>query len=188
MTPNGNLDYIEDKTQKNMKSNIKWPIPEEVSAKEKVFEKDGVLRSKGRVLGYCRVGVNLQTLWNSLGSVNKGTKHDRLQQYLDIFQHDKFIVAYKNQQRTYFVVLKEGANTSDILCAWMFVMLVAKSRISEERQDTFETLEKTRKLLVRIWPEIMKRLGEAGWDLEIDAIQTRSGARIRIKEELQDVH
>jgi hypothetical protein len=34
----------------------------------------------------------------------------------------------------------------------------------------------------------MKRLGEAGWDLEIDAIQTRSGARIRIKEELQDVH
>jgi len=184
MTLNTKLEHIESKIQTIMPSKIKWPIPGEVSAKEKVFEKDGVLRSKGRVLGYCRIGVTLQTLLNSLGSVNKDTKHDRLQQHLDIFQHDKFIVAFEDEQKTYFVTLKEGANTSDILCAWMFVLLVANSRISEDRQDIFDTLEKTHKLVVGIWPEIIKRLGEVGWDLVVDGIQTRSGARIRIKEEL----
>lgn len=81
----------------------------------------------------------------------------------------------------YFIVLKEHATTTTILSAWLFALLHAKNQNPDRGKDFFEGLEWTRRVIGKIWPEVEEKLRRAGWDLDVGAIETTSGTRIRMK-------
>ncbi|EKD13834.1 DUF647 domain-containing protein [Drepanopeziza brunnea f. sp. 'multigermtubi' MB_m1] len=167
--------------------------PEEVQLKERVFERDGVLRWNGQqVLGYCRLGVKLQDVLDCLSRSNEVTGStssptSRLRELLDIFQEEQYLIWYDEQRKTFLVVLDDESNAVAQLAAWMFALSFAKERMGMEKTETQKTgmekdfmdaLRKERSYMARVQVGIFEMLGSK-WDLETGALETKSGVRIR---------
>ena len=167
-----------------------WPEPESVMLQERVFERDGVLRWKGKVLGYCKLGVDLGSVIKCFGSGNAVTGSHlsdtatTLSKLFDVFKYEKYVVWYDEPRKTFLVVLEEGAETCDMLSAWMFALWFAKSG-KPPSKTMMEALGHTAAYMRSIDREIFQRLGELDWDLETGAMETKSGVRIRRPENLK---
>lgn len=161
-----------------------WPTPESVNKKEKVFERDGVLRVKGRRVGYCKVGVSLQCIIDTMSRGNKTAYVPALEFLLAVFRDEKYIVWFDKVSKTYLIVLKEGVASKDILAAWMLVLLMehGKGYGAGEREDVIVRLDKCRGYVRELREAVFRNLEKEGWDLEVGALETRSGYRIRTKE------
>jgi hypothetical protein len=161
------------------------PSPEHVRIQEKVFERDGILRVDGECVGYCRVGDNLQSIIDTLdpGDVRQGDRGTKLQRLLKIFQHEDYIIGFDEPRDMYLIILKEKATTASILRAWLLVLLVATQRAKgkHEDEDVVDILARSYRYVTHIKESLFRQLGEAGWDLEVGAMETRSGCRIRFK-------
>ncbi len=166
-----------------------YPKPEEVRLQERVFERDGVLRWKGEVLGYCKLGVNLKTVLDRFGrSDSKTGSHSGYQmrefsRLLEVFEDCRYIVWYDESRKTFLVVLEDGAGPVTMLSAWMFALQFAKYGKSKESGSLIEAMEVTRSYLSQIEDELIQRVGE-NWDLKVSAMETQSGTRIRMKDKL----
>lgn len=97
------------------------PTLNDIRRRERVFEEDGVLRWNGEILGYCRVGVDLQTLLKCFsdenqvtGSYTESTDFGRL---LAIFNDVPYIIWYDESNRMFLVVLDKDAKPESELCA-----------------------------------------------------------------------
>jgi len=169
---------------------MEWPEPESVMLQERVFERDGVLRWKGKVLGYCKLGVDLGSVIKCFGSGNAVTGSHlsdtatTLSKLFDVFKYEKYVVWYDEPRKTFLVVLEEGAETCDMLSAWMFALWFAKSG-KPPSKTMMEALGHTAAYMRSIDREIFQRLGELDWDLETGAMETKSGVRIRRPENLK---
>lgn len=169
---------------------MEWPEPESVMLQEKVFERDGVLRWKGTVLGYCKLGTDLGSVIKCFGKGNAVTgSHlsdtaSTLSQLFDVFKYEKYVIWYDEPRKTFLVVLEEGAETTDMLSAWMFALWFAKSG-KPPGKTTMEALDHTAVYIRSIDGEVFQRLGELDWDLETRAMETRSGVRTRRPENLK---
>jgi len=166
---------------------LKYPSPKEISAQESVFERDGVLRWNGEVLGYCRLGVSLQTILNcfsrrdqTTGSHTESETIDFLK-LLDVFSDAGYIVWYDVPSKTFLVVMEEGANTLTQLSAWMFALQFAKFEKIKDNQSLIEALGQTRNWISQFELNIFRHLGEMGWDLDVGALEVQSGTRIKVK-------
>ncbi|KAH6722322.1 vitamin B6 photo-protection and homoeostasis-domain-containing protein [Leptodontidium sp. MPI-SDFR-AT-0119] len=170
---------------------MQWPEPGAIKLQERVFERDGVLRWKGEVLGYCKLGVDFGAIVKcfSKGNTITGSQvtenSSTISQLFEVFKHEKYIIWYDEPQKTFLVVLEDGAETCDMLSAWMFALFFAKEgKLANEK--LLETLERTAVYIRSIDGEVFQRLGELGWDLDTGAMETKSGVRIRRPKHLKE--
>jgi hypothetical protein len=171
---------------------VVWPSPEDVRVKERVFEKDGVLRYRGVCKGHCRVGVSLQDIITSMHAASSHKQNSKsssvteasLERLLVMFEKVKYVVWYDAKDDIYLVVLKEGAGTTDVLEAWMLAVVMARrrSRNDDDGKEAIVKVERARAYVGAVRQLVFSGLKDQGWDLQVGAMETRSGCRIRIKE------
>ncbi|KAL3427711.1 DUF647 domain-containing protein [Phlyctema vagabunda] len=164
--------------------------PDAVSLQERVFERDGVLRWKGGgILGYCRLGVDLQTILNQLDRPHEKTNSRKasLVRLVGLYKDEGYILWYDSLKRTYLIVLKHDATTTVQLRAWMHALYSAKQGIPPalEAEAFFDHFQRTLTDIHTIVEKnkLFARLELAGWDLDIGAMETRSGTRILLRKE-----
>ncbi|KAF2127305.1 DUF647-domain-containing protein [Dothidotthia symphoricarpi CBS 119687] len=174
----------------------KVPSPTDVSKRERIFERDGALRwVDDSIVGYCRVGVTLEALLNSISPRHKRTGSrdllaDKISDLLDIFADEAYVLWFAVHESKALIVLKEGCTPKDQLQAWTHALLLAQTvqrqQVARENRDkddrpSFEdglvelrrTLEKTR----GAFGAYAERLRDKGWDLDVAALETQGGTR-----------
>ncbi|PQE26248.1 DUF647 domain-containing protein [Rutstroemia sp. NJR-2017a BBW] len=188
---------------KNRTTQLTVLTPEEVSLQERIFERDGVLRWRGGpALGWCRIGVPLSEILSCLAqamtsgayksSSDSGSKSVTIEQLLAVYETQGYIMWYDRATKTCLVVLKSGTQSIVHLDAWMHALLFVKDIEAAEKMG--EEVGGDEAVLGRLQRTLAQVLGcrreagfygvleEAGWDLEVGAMETRSGTRIRVAE------
>ncbi|CAG8955628.1 hypothetical protein HYFRA_00009582 [Hymenoscyphus fraxineus] len=184
---------------KNKDVGLKLLTPEEVSHQERIFEKDGVLRSSdfrlGRndIRGHCSIGVPLQKI---LSLFNRRVLHveiapsPRLSEFpalLDVYKNEGYIMMCSiiaGMRPAYYIVVKEGAENRDLLKGWLHALyhttLWTVGR--KEGESVIEGLERTRREVEGLLEtyNVFEELERVGWDINTGALETRSGTRVRI--------
>lgn len=162
--------------------------PKQVSAKERIFEHDGILRdADDKCLGYCKIGVPAYELLERLGMTDRLTRatnlpDGRLLQLLNLFEDESYIVYLEHPSDTACILLKKGSDTAVQLKAWYHALLLARQtkQGSKSGRDSMDAVRKTLVAVRKDWQKVQARLGEAGWDLETAALETTSGSRVSI--------
>lgn len=173
--------------------------PSDVSKRERVFERDGVLRwANDEIVGYCRIGVSLHTLLSLFGRRHRLTGSLDLQgikmsELLDIFADEAYILWPASPDYEALIVLKDGCAPIDQLKAWAHALLLARKRRrgrgSGGKQDDSDvsvvtarlaelrlTLKDTQDLLIKY----AEALRDKGWDLNVAVLETRAGTRAEV--------
>lgn len=169
--------------------------PQQASQKERIFEHDGVLRDQdGRRIGICHIGVSLQTIMRCLAQPTTVTgatigSGPGLRDVIDLFAEEPYMLWREGENA--FITLKSGSTTKDALKAWYHALILANDSTRHDQKEdkdnptTASDLEK-RKLrdvargLRRVNETFAKhaeRLLEASWDLDVAALETKSGTR-----------
>lgn len=170
--------------------------PKETSAREKVFEKDGVLRWNGRALGYCKIGISFSQMLSRLSSspiVSASHNTPLLASLLDIFREEKYILLpdyYAPSQRTAtsLIVLKDTADTKAQLKAWMHALYAADEAMrSRVPKDLIFGSVLEGKISLADFNQVLNKVGGleklfegSGWDIDTGALETKSGFRISV--------
>ena len=184
----GQISTLDDKAQKSMFSRMRILTPEQVSAQERIFERDAVLRGgRDEILGYCRFGVQLREILDLIAKRNRttgsftGAESLGFAKLVKIFKDEGHIMWYDAPHKTLLIVLKEPTCTKDQLVAWMHALYFAmQEKQSDDGGDLLiEALEHTRKQVTSLVASgLWDALRSAGWDLETGALETKSGTRI----------
>ncbi|KAG9627220.1 DUF647-domain-containing protein, partial [Aureobasidium melanogenum] len=160
--------------------------PKQVSAKERIFEHDGILRDvDDKCLGYCKIGVPAYELLERLGRTDRLTRATNipdgrlLLQLVELFEEESYIVYLEHQSDTTCILLKKGSDTTAQLKAWYHALLLARQTEQGFKggKDSMDALQSTLVAVRKDWQKVQARLGEAGWDLETAALETTSGSR-----------
>ncbi|KAL6707208.1 hypothetical protein ACN47E_004755 [Coniothyrium glycines] len=183
----------------NMMQNGRVLRPAEVAKRERIFDRDGILRwSDDKIIGRCKIGVSLHTLLSHVGSQRKDTgsldsRAVSMPALLAVFADEGYIMwpGYSPDDEC-LIVLKDGCTTIDQLKAWthaLSVMKVAQERSSEDKQEGNDvsqvtarlteierTLEETRNL----FENYSETLKDQGWDLDVVALGTRPGTTVHV--------
>lgn len=170
--------------------------PRQVSRRERVFERDGVLRwSDNVVVGYCRIGVSLQTLLSCMGLRNGRTGSLDLHgvtmsEVLDVFVDEAYLLWPASSADHVLVVLKEGCTPMDQLKAWAHALSVAKrlpstwgKPVADRPSLARDRLAEVRRTLVdtrTMFERYAAAMRDAGWDLDVAALETRAGTRVKM--------
>jgi len=177
--------------------------PKEVSKRERVLEKSGVLRWGNSVIGFADVGVQFATILTSLieGDGTTGSvDHDasgcrRIQELASIFHKEKYLFWPTTTGRRgsssslprVHICLKTGASANDQVRAWSHALNVAKElsrrRSRGEHNGYYERIglvQATMGEMEKTFADVAKRLAEKGWDLDTACIETRSGFRVAV--------
>jgi hypothetical protein len=138
----------------NNDEQLKFLRPSEVAQRERIFERDGILRwrsspqssflSSPQKLGFCRIGCSLQDLKSSLLSIDSNsisTTTLPISQIIDIFKDEDYMLAtttpvipsivyskrkkFSSSSVQMTVILKKGCTTTTQLKAWTHALLVA---------------------------------------------------------------
>jgi len=166
--------------------------PQEVSKRERIFERDGVLRwTHDRVIGYGIIGVSLERLMQGLGQSHKGTRSVHLQggdfaRLLDVYRSELYLLWFDPTISTIYVVLKRGSTPQTHLKAWCQGLLVAQKAATQNENQSeilgFDAIIDTYEQMSKRFDEHFVRLKAAGWDVDVSALETRSGTRIERKQ------
>ncbi len=109
---------------------------------------------------------------------------------LKVFQKERYIswFYHKSSPSTapprFLVVLKEGADTKTQLKGWFHALVCAK-KLERSKSDVIlppliilkETLDEVN----TFWGRLVIDLEEAGWDLNVGALETRPGTRVSVE-------
>ncbi|KAF2471508.1 DUF647-domain-containing protein, partial [Lindgomyces ingoldianus] len=183
--------------------------PTEVSKRERIFERDGVLRwaaaagGRDQIVGHCSIGERLETILARLGprhgcerTGSRVLQAIKLSELLRLFDDQAYILWFDQSESEARIVLKEGATPIDKLQAWSQALLLARrSRIrsrataktaqgqpdendrsvSEEGQRLLAELRLTMEEIRKTFDVHTESLRNAGWDLDLGALETRPG-------------
>jgi hypothetical protein len=164
--------------------------PSDVSKRERIFERDGVLRwADDHLIGHCSIGVTLGTLMRSLGpqhgrtgSLNMQTI--KLSELMLVFKDEAYILWFDHKQSEAMIVLKQDCTPLDQLKAWTHALLLAQRLRAKasppEKNDGLADLRSSLDEVGRTFDTLAERLRGAGWDLEIAALETRAGTRATV--------
>ncbi|KAF2635118.1 DUF647-domain-containing protein [Massarina eburnea CBS 473.64] len=168
--------------------------PTEVSQKERIFEWDGVLRwADDKVIGHCSIGVPMQTLLCRMGLRHEQTGTVKLQgikmsDLMHIYRSQTFVLWTCSAGTV--IVLKQGCTPTEQLKAWTQALLLAqRARVKPADRKTGDDtpggrlaeLRSTLDEAVGIVDGHETRLREAGWDVDVAALETRAGQRIEVE-------
>lgn len=175
--------------------------PTEVSRRERVFERDGVLRwADDCIIGYCTVGASMEQLLRSLStnSAARGDHHSRearqlqaqgLPDVLQLYAAEAYLLWFA--QSRLIIILKDGCTAVDSLKAWTQALMLAQRLRSEtghsslatkERslQDNLTVAKSTLEATTQLFTTCTERLKREGWDLDTAALETRAGLRVTV--------
>ncbi|KAF2399224.1 DUF647-domain-containing protein [Trichodelitschia bisporula] len=151
----------------------KMLTPQQVSRRERIFERSGVLRwADDHMVGHGKIGVSLGDLIRSLGGSGA-----TLTELLDLYADEAYILWFDPHSSTAHIVLKQGCTPEQQLKAWCQGLLLAKK--TSEAGSSTEGAETLREI-TRVFSEYSRRLRVAGWDLNSAALETRSGTRVKV--------
>ena len=164
------------------------PTPQEVSAQERIFERDGVLRAKDdRILGHCTVGVPMKRLLAAISTAEQhaSTKSLKisderlLSQMLDLHNDAPYIMWHDaSSPRRIIVVLKKGATARETLVAWWQALLLVQSDTRAGSAEEMKAWMSTRDEAKELFDKYQEQLTAKGWDLDTAALETTAGARV----------
>ena len=164
--------------------------PQEVSALERIFERDGILRwNGGKGLGHAVIGGSLNDLLHSAGEATvTGAVRDSnlLTKAIEKFKDDTYIIGYDVSQRKAHIVLKENASPQHQLKAWAIVLYAACKLHSQSLPTSASPevilglLKETQDELSGKWEFFLEQLKMKGWDTGISNLETSSGVRISL--------
>jgi hypothetical protein len=170
----------------------KVPTPQHVSKCERIFERDGVLRwNNNRIIGRGHIGVSLGRLIGgfSISSESTGAIHlqsKKLFRLLSIYKDEGYVLWFDLSSSTALIALKQGSSSQAHLKAWCQGLLIAKEVEKNKHgshADVFTIIADTLVRTTKLFEEYPRRLGAEGWDLNIAALETHSGRRLRWKQE-----
>jgi hypothetical protein len=174
------------------------PTPADVSKRERIFERDGVLRwVDDTIVGHCRIGVSLEVLLSRLGPQHKQTGSldllaIKISEILEVFDDEAYVLWFGDSELDLLIVLKHGCTPIDQLIAWCHALLLAQrlrnqvpvgkpgrgnTSLKERLAETKRSLADTRE----IFAKYKEMLGQKGWDLDVGALETRAGTRAVIE-------
>ncbi|KAF1939737.1 DUF647-domain-containing protein [Clathrospora elynae] len=175
--------------------------PDDVSKRERVFERDGVLRwINDEILGYCRIGVSLQEMLGRIGSRHTQTgsldlRGVNMSELLDVFADEAYILwpACSSDYEA-LIVLKHGCTPVDQLKSWAHALLLARRQrghslrgkphdddASELKNRLIAELRQTLEDTRDVFEKYVGGLKDKGWDLDVAALETRTGTRAQIE-------
>jgi len=168
--------------------------PAEVSARERIFERDGALRwLDDSILGHCSIGVSVGTMLSHLGRRHKRSGSLDLQgihlsDLVRLYQDEAYVLWSHGSDAV--ILLKQDCAPVDQLKAWAQALLLARKEIMGRQPKDVEhdtsggrlaelrfALEEAQKL----FRKYETKLREAGWDLDVAVLETRPGVRIQIE-------
>ena len=178
--------------------------PIEISRQESIFDNNGVIRgADGNILGHCKIGVSFGELLDRLteqkrSTGSRTTTDQTLAQLLSIYQQAPYVLWLDKKSQEVLILLKQGCTAIDGLQAWYSAFLVLKraqmrkhlSRSQSDKipqqqslapdghQETLATLEDVQAYVTERFPQIKDLLSDAGFDLDVAVLETRSGTRI----------
>ena len=173
--------------------------PSAVSQRERVFERDGVLRwADGATVGHCKIGVSLQELLSRIGRTHKRTgsldvRAVQLSELLDVFADEAYVLWFDPSDYEALVVLKEGCAPADQLRAWAHALLLGSQlrgrnpggklddMNTSRAKDPLADLRRTLEVVRGVFAQYSEMLIDKGWDLDVGALETRPGMRAEIE-------
>ncbi|KAE8348570.1 DUF647 domain protein [Aspergillus coremiiformis] len=198
--PLGSKQNIATKTQDQWQV----PTPAQVANQEKIFETDGILKWSSSVpsprqykLGYCRIGVSLEQFLAPSSSPQRGSGSFGtllpMPRLSSLFESEDYILFLHPNGQIWDarILLKTSSTTQSQLKAWLHALLTAQvlctstETIQEQSDRTniefmMDTISRTLVFLndgART-DQYMSALTQAGWDINVAALETRSGRRI----------
>jgi hypothetical protein len=192
-----NRDGIEE-VGKTSTTPLRILTPQEVSIQERIFERDGILRSsfhRKKGVGYCEIGVSLKDILKLFDQTPSGPGKSTsppisdFHKLLDIYKDDDYIMMWDQgslREQRFLIAIKEGAGNQALLSAWMHALYHAEwwDHDRPDGETRIETLQRI-KLFVQQMQErysLFEELRKAGWDIETGALETKSGTRMKILE------
>ena len=168
--------------------------PEQTAKKERVFERDGVLRWRATsVLGSCRIGTSFSNLLDSLGRKHVRTQSIRNLPFaaaalMRVYEQEDYLLWVEARAKRATIVLKQGTAPISQLKAWCHALLVARAidtqanAATSDLNDsaTLKLLEETRTELNMTFDMLVRRLEEVGWDMDRTTLETQPGRRLVI--------
>lgn len=160
--------------------------PKQVSAKEQIFARNGILRrSDGTDLGCCHMGASMQDLANLISQRNNasGSFHSvdtHLTDIIELYAMERYVLWYDISTRQGCVVLKEDAKPTDHLRAWLHAWLISRSSGVSDLSIHKSSLDEMR-IAFPVDAEILTR---AGWDVDMSTLEIRLSTRISYPREL----
>ena len=177
--------------------------PQDVSARERIFEWDGVLRWKGGApIGRAKVGGSIgdlllkpqaqaqahqataTTATTVTGAIRDG---NLLSELLGAYREEKYVMWYHVKTRMAQICLKDQSSPQDQIKAWIHALWTAY-RLQQDplpvAASTGEQLRFLKEVLDDLngsWDVMMERLGSAGWDVKVSNIETVSGVRYHLQ-------
>ena len=165
--------------------------PADVSARERIFERDGVLRwNKQSPIGKAVIGGSLEDLVKSVAGppTVTGAVRDNnvLTKIAQVFSNDTYIIWFTVHNRTAHIILKREASPQDQIKAWAIALWTAY-RLLRDPLPTSAACDDVLKLLMEVrsdldgtWDAFMEQMRTQGWDTTISNIETTSGLRIKL--------
>lgn len=177
--------------------------PEDISKSERIFDRDGVLRDvHGSITGWCAFESSIKALFDPQASMRRSRTGSlsvdslHIERLLAIFEKRRYIVNVvpASNQDLYQcqIFLKRGATTTDCLTAWWHCLAFVEAEkalrgqrtVSEVyyspagRKELLDLLEKLSPTIAEILEKRGDALRAAGWDLEVNALETGSSMRL----------
>ena len=169
--------------------------PQDVSARERIFEWDGVLRWKGAApIGRAMIGGSIgdlllkpqqaQATTTVTGAIRDG---NLLAEMLEAYRAEGYVMWYHVKTRMAHICLKGQSSPQDQIKAWMHALWTAYRHQQDPLPVAASTGEQLRFLkevlddLNGSWDVMMQRLGSAGWDVKVSSIETASGVRFHLQ-------
>ncbi|KAJ5162918.1 uncharacterized protein N7500_004748 [Penicillium coprophilum] len=182
-------------------SKNEWTIltPAQVSKYERIFHRDGALQwtqhsdtdMTTHHLGSAQIGVSMSTFLG--GSVSRSFKHTLpLQRLVTVFADEMYILFLVPTETAgdvkwdASILLKRGCGVGQQLKGWVHALLAARvlgrMTIGSSVDVVLAVVEGTLALLNTDsrFERYLTRLRGVGWDIDIAALETRSGRRIDI--------
>ncbi|KAJ4988177.1 RUS1 family protein-like protein 1 [Stagonosporopsis vannaccii] len=164
---------------------------------------------KTDIVGYCRIGVSMQTLLSRINTSQRSPSGTfdklpvKITDLLDIFASEGYILwlpehsssSSSPQAREALIVLKKGCTPLDQLKAWMHAWILVQmqktglpdmstqhpgKKTTDPRLDTLKESLATTRQAFRLHAPALR---EAGWNLDMAALETRAGVRAVIARE-----
>ncbi|KAK0771934.1 hypothetical protein LTR02_001238 [Friedmanniomyces endolithicus] len=169
------------------------PTPEEVSKQERIFEWDGILRDATDVIvGHCLVGTSIAVPSRFGAPSGKRSMQVNSQWLSDIskIRGQRYLLTLQDRspRPQAFIILHKQAVTADILTGWWHALAMARecTQLKSNTRSTEDDLDEAMLVLLartatesaRLMQTYKSELGKAGWDLDTNALETRSSRRI----------
>ncbi|KAH8730137.1 vitamin B6 photo-protection and homoeostasis-domain-containing protein [Phaeosphaeriaceae sp. PMI808] len=172
--------------------------PADVSQRERVFEKDGVLRwADDAILGHCRIGVPLDLLLSRMGQRYKHTgslslRNVNMSELMDVFANEAYILWYADTDDEVLIALKEGCTPLDQLKAWAHALVLShrvRSKVPDSELESSDAGPEQRRLAEirqtseeasELFAKYTTVLEQKGWDTNVAVLEVRAGIRAQI--------